>query len=197
MKRVTVTTAIAAAVLALSLPGIAESQEPATAQAAPEVKELLGQGSEDCPSMSLCLYEDVSLNKGKDARVWVFPITEARTDHPLRNHAARDKPSSAYMRAPNLGWTAYLFTDNDQCGYAGNRETEGLSFRRNNPYNSLNSQSGQAKRYGYFYKNGKWSKSKRWGVTTTTLHLNDRAGCVSLGAYKNTDALRPYDSGDM
>ncbi|MFD9187118.1 hypothetical protein ACFWCA_02710 [Streptomyces phaeochromogenes] len=196
MKRFTITTTVAAAALALTLPGIAQGHEPTARKAAPEVKELLGQGSGDCPSMSLCLYEDTNLNQGKAARIWVFPVTDARTDYTLRGHAAADKPSSGYMRAPNLGWTAHLFPDYT-CGYEGTREAEAISFRRNDPYNSLNGHSGRAKRYGYFNKNGKWTKTKRWGVTEQTLNLNDRAGCIAVGAYTNTDALRPYVNGDM
>jgi len=67
----------------------------------------------------------------------------------------------------------------------------------NDPHNSLNGHSGRAQRYGYFNKNGKWSKTKFWGVTEQTLNLNDRAGCVSVGAFTNTDALRPTVDGDM
>ncbi|MGX1909965.1 hypothetical protein ACWIID_14015 [Streptomyces phaeochromogenes] len=195
MKRFTITTTVAAA-LALTLSGVAQGHETKIGKAAPEVKELVGQGSSDCPSMSLCLYEDHDLNKDKAARIWVFPVTEARTDYTLRGHAAANQPSSSYMRAPNLGWAAYLFPDYT-CGFEGNREAEAISFRRNDPYDVLRGHNGRAKRYGYFYKNGKWSKTKRWGVTEQTLNLNDRAGCIAVGAYTNTDALRPAVDGDM
>ncbi|GHB88009.1 hypothetical protein GCM10010306_098880 [Streptomyces umbrinus] len=195
MKKFTIATAIAAA-LALALPGIAQSHEPTAAKAAPKVDELVGQGSDKCPSMSLCLYEDPNLNQGKDARIWVFPVTDARTDYTLRGHAAADKPSSGYMKTPTTGWSVYLFPDYT-CGFEGSREAEAISFRPKDPYNSLNGHYGRAKRYGYFSKNGKWTTTKRWGVTQQTLNLNDRAGCVAVGAFTNTDDLRPYVDGDM
>jgi len=196
MKRLTITTTVAAAALALTLPGIAQGHEPTTGKAAPEVQELVGQGSGACPGMSLCLYEDPNLNQSKAARIWVFPITEARTDYSLRGHAAWDKPSSGYMKAPNLGWSAFLFPDGT-CGFEGDRGNASISFRPNDPYNSLDGHNGRVKLYGYFYKNGKWSKTKFWGITFRTVNLNDRAGCVSTGSFTNTGALRPASNGDM
>ncbi|GGU67795.1 hypothetical protein [Streptomyces lavendofoliae] len=168
----------------------------AVPDAAPEIRELVGQGSGACPDMNLCLYEDLNLNQGKAARIWAFRITEARNDYTLQGHAAAKKPSSGYMKAPNLGWAAFLFPDYT-CGFEGKRDAEGLSFRRNEAYNSLNGHNGRAKRYGYFNKKGKRTKDKVWGITDETLNLNDRAGCVTVGAYKNTDGLRPAYDGDM
>ncbi|GAA3914491.1 hypothetical protein GCM10023084_77680 [Streptomyces lacrimifluminis] len=195
MKKFTITTTIAVA-LTLTLSGIAHGHESAVGEPAPQVQELVGQGSGDCPSMSLCLYEDHDLNKDKSARIWVFPITDARTDYSLRGHAAWDQPSSGYMKAPNLGWSALLFPDGT-CGFEGDREAEAISFRANDPYNSLNGHYGRAKRYGYFSKNGKWTETKRWGVTQQTLNLNDRAGCAAVGEFKNVRDLYPYVDGDM
>ncbi|MFD9456685.1 hypothetical protein ACFWBC_26800 [Streptomyces sp. NPDC059985] len=165
---------------------------------APEIRELVGQGSGACPDKNLCLYEDPDLNKAKAARIWAFRITDARTDYTLSGHAAADRPSSGYMKAPNLGWAAYLFPSYT-CGFktGQEQEAEALSFRRNEPYNSLNNHNGRAKRYGYFNKNGVWDKQKRWGITDQTLNLNDRAGCVSVGSFENTDDLRPAYSGSM
>lgn len=194
MKRFTITTTVAA--LSLALSGAAQGHERTAERVAPGIQELVGQGTGDCPSMSLCLYEDHDLNKDKSARIWVFPITDARTDYSLRNHAAANQPSSAYMKAPNTGWSAFLF-DRFECGFEGDRKAEAISFRSNDPYNVLRGHNGRAKRYGYFYKNGKWSKDKKWGVTFAALDLNDRAGCVAVGTFNNTGALRPYDSGDM
>ncbi|GGX46384.1 hypothetical protein [Streptomyces chryseus] len=174
---------------------VTKPQKPAP-DVAPEIRELVGQGSGACPDKNLCLYEDPDLNQAKAAKIWAFRITDARTDYTLRGHAAAKKPSSGYMRAPDLGWSAYLFPDYT-CGYDGQRENEAISFRRNEPYNSLNGHNGRAKRYGYFNKNGKWTKDKNWGITEETLNLNDRAGCVTVGAFRNTDALRPAYTGDM
>lgn len=192
-----ITTTIAAA---LTVGAIAQGHastnvDPAPA-AAPEITELVGQGSDVCPDMSLCLYENLELNKSKAARVWVFPITDARTDYPLHGHAAEDKPSSGYLRSPKYGWVAYLFPAS-KCGFDGEREAEGLSFVPNTPYDSLNGHSGRAKRYGYFNYKGKWTKQKQWGITSQGLNLNDRAGCIAVGSFNNTDDLRPTETGDM
>ncbi|MCT7352006.1 hypothetical protein N4P33_07430 [Streptomyces sp. 15-116A] len=185
-------TAVAAATLALALPGIAQGSEPA-----PQVQELIGKGSDACPDRSLCLYEHNDLNNNETARIWVFPLTQARTDYSLRGHAAANQPTSAYLKAPGTGSdTAYLFPDY-QCGFEGDREAEAISFRRNEAYNVLRGHNGRAKRYGYFYKNGRWTKDKKWGITEQTLNLNDRAGCVSVGSFTNTYSLRPEIDGDM
>ncbi|MBT2430468.1 hypothetical protein J7F02_34055 [Streptomyces sp. ISL-112] len=185
-----------ATAVTLTLSGVCHAQEPTAAQAVPQVQEVIGQGTGDCPSMSLCLYEDLNLNQSKAARIWVFAVTDARTDYSLRGHAAANKPSSGYMRTPRLGWTAHLFPDY-RCGFEGDREAEAISFRSDQPYNSLNGHVGRAKRYGYFSSNGTWSREKYWGITEQGLNLNDRAGCISVGAFRNTDELRPQVSGDM
>ncbi|MFJ3637835.1 hypothetical protein [Streptomyces sp. NPDC090112] len=191
MKRI-MTIGIAVASLALALPGIAQSSEQA-----PQVQELFAQGSDACPNMSLCLYEHNDLNRNEAARIWVFPLTEVRTDYSLRGHAAANQPSSAYMRAPGTGSDmAYLFPDY-QCGFEGDREAEAISFRRNEEYNVLRGHNGRAKRYGYFYQNGRWTKEKSWGITQQTLNLNDRAGCVAVGSFTSTYDLRPAIDGDM
>lgn len=100
------------------------------------------------------------------------------------------------MHAPNLGWAAYLFPD-FKCDFDGDRESEAISFRRNDAYNDLYGHRGRAKRYGYFWNKGKWTRDKRWGVTEQTLYLNDRAGCLPVGSFQNTGALRPHIDGDM
>lgn len=163
---------------------------------APAVQELVGQGTEACPDMSLCLYEHDHLNASQPSKVWAFPVGTARQDFSLRGHAAANQPSSAYMRAPSLGWVSYLFPDY-QCGFEGNREAEAIQFMGGTRIDWLNGNNGRAKRYGYFYKNGKWTKEKQWGVTFETLNLNDRARCVSTGAWENTYALRPAETGSM
>ncbi|MEU0414763.1 hypothetical protein ABZ307_44330 [Streptomyces griseorubiginosus] len=195
MKRFT-TAATFAAALALVVPGVAQGQEASAGRAAPEVQELIGQGASACPDMSLCLYEHDQLNKNTTARIWVFPLTDERTDYSLRGHAAADQPTSAYMRAPKTGWTADLFPAYE-CGFEGDRDAESISFRPNESYHVLRGHNGRAKRYGYFYKDGKWTKEKRWGITFQTLNLNDRAGCVAVGAFANTGELRPAIDGDM
>ncbi|MGI3198660.1 hypothetical protein ACRJ4W_08705 [Streptomyces sp. GLT-R25] len=70
MKRFTITTTVAA--LSLALSGAAQGHERTAERVAPGIQELVGQGTGDCPSMSLCLYEDHDLNKDKSARIWVF-----------------------------------------------------------------------------------------------------------------------------
>ncbi|MFL1897642.1 hypothetical protein ACJWDR_00850 [Streptomyces tauricus] len=55
MKRFTITAATAATALGLTLFGIAHSDVRAAGRTAPQLRELLGQGSEACPAKSLCL----------------------------------------------------------------------------------------------------------------------------------------------
>lgn len=195
MKRSSLSVALAAG-LSLTLAGTVQASSAPVAPSAEPVQELVGQGTAACPGTSLCLYEHATLNAAGPARVWVFPVAEARQDFTLRGHAAADKPSSAYMRGASSGPMAYLFPDY-QCGFAGNREAEAIQFMGGDRRDSLNGVNGRAQRYGYFFKNGKWTKEKRWGITFQTLNLNDRAGCVSTGAWQNTYALRPAETGDM
>lgn len=55
MKRFTITAATVATALGLTLFGIAHSDVRAAGKTAPQLRELLGQGSEACPAKSLCL----------------------------------------------------------------------------------------------------------------------------------------------
>ncbi|MFE9137536.1 hypothetical protein [Streptomyces sp. NPDC007355] len=187
---------VSAAVSAVLVFTGAAKGEPATTTAAPAIQEVTGQGTDACPSMSLCLYQDHDLNAAKPARIWIFPVSEERQDFTLRDHDAANRPSSGYMNAPSLGWAAYLFPDYT-CGFDGDREAEAIQFLGGRQLNDLDGVNGRAKRYGYFYKKGKWTTDPMWGITQQTLKLNDRAGCISTGSYDSTRALRPTVDGDM
>ncbi|MHC6628567.1 hypothetical protein ACYTFC_21200 [Streptomyces globosus] len=187
---------VAAAVSVVLVFTGAANGEPATATVAPSIQEVTGQGTDACPSMSLCLYQDHNLNADKPARIWIFPVSEERQDFSLREHDAANRPSSGYLNAPGLGWAAYLFPDYT-CGFDGSRDAEAIQFHGGRQLNDLDGVNGRAKRYGYFYKNGKWSKTQEWGITEQTLYLNDRAGCISTGSYSSTSELRPPIDGDM
>ncbi|MFC7979759.1 hypothetical protein ACFUT3_31560 [Streptomyces cinereoruber] len=194
MKKIAFSTAVTlSAVLALS--GAAQGHEPTTSVAS-SIQELTGQGSDACPSMSLCLYQNHNLNADEPALIWAFPISQERQDFSLKDHYAANRPSSGYINAPDSGWAAYLFPDYT-CGFDGDREAETIQFSRSRLLNDLDGVNGRAKRYGYFYKNGKWTEDKMWGVTMQTLYLNDRAGCISTGSWTNTSAHRPTITGDM
>lgn len=196
MKRLALSMTLAAT-CTVSLTGVAQGDEPRAASAAPAVQELVGQGTDVCPSKSLCLYQDHDLNAhNKDGKVWIFPVAEERHDFTLEGHAAQNRPSSAYMNVSATKWTAYLFAD-ERCGYDGDRNQEAIQFLGSRRLDVLRDVNGRAKRYGYFYSNGRWDKDKRWGITEETLNLNDRAGCVTTGAWDNTYAMRPSYTGSM
>ncbi|MGW6586331.1 hypothetical protein ACWF9X_16210 [Streptomyces globisporus] len=194
MKKLALSTALAASLL-LSLTSAAQSAEPAVVPADPAVQEHHGQGAGACPRMSLCLYQDFNLNAENPGKIWVFPVTEDRIDVSLKGHPAANQPSSGYMNAPSSGWAAYLFPDYI-CGFGGDGG-ETIQFFGGRRLDSLDGVNGRAKRYGYFYKNGKWTTEKKWGITERTLYLHDRAGCVTTGPFNSTDDLRPPIDGDM
>lgn len=160
MRRSVVSAALAAVVLAC-VGGTAEGAAVADASGA-VIEEKVGQGTDACPEMSLCLYQDHDLNADAPAKVWVFPVAEERQDFTLRGHAAADQPSSAYMRAPGLGCAAYLFPDY-ACGFRSGSEAETVQFTGGSRIDRLNQAHGRAQRYGYFNVRGKWDTSKRWG----------------------------------
>ncbi|MFK0237705.1 hypothetical protein [Streptomyces vinaceus] len=140
---------VSAAVSAVLVFTGAAKSEPAIATAALAIQEVTGQGTDACPSMSLCLYQDHDLNAAKAALIWIFPISGERQDFTLRDHAAANRPSSVYMNASGLGWAAYLFPDYT-CGFDGNREAEAIQFFGGRQLNDLGGVNGRAKRYGYF-----------------------------------------------
>ena len=96
------------------------------------------------------------------------------------------------------GPIALLYADKT-CGFFPNqgREAEAVAFSGGRRLDSLDKVDGRAKRYGYFSNKGKWTKDKRWGITTKPLSLNKRAGCVTTGWYKDASAEYPSVDGGM